>query len=64
MGPWNNRRVPRAHLTSSAGLNKLRRGVTYAMDGLGWFPNLRFYSPLESFFSRSWRPSEIERVGV
>jgi hypothetical protein len=34
------------------------------MDGLGWFPNLRFYSPLESFFSRSWRPSEIERVGV
>ncbi len=28
----------------------------------GWFTILRFYSPLESFFDKSWRPSEIERV--
>ncbi len=28
----------------------------------GWFTILRLYSPLESFFDRSWRPSEIELV--
>jgi hypothetical protein len=28
-------------------------------EGKGWFPILRFYSPLESFFDKSWRPSEI-----
>jgi hypothetical protein len=26
----------------------------------GWFTILRFYSPLPSFFDKSWRPSEIE----
>jgi len=31
-------------------------------DGKGWFPILRLYSPLESFFDRSWRPSEIEEA--
>ena len=31
-------------------------------EGLGWFPILRLYSPLESFFDKTWRPSEIERV--
>jgi hypothetical protein len=30
--------------------------------GRGWFTILRFYSPLESFFDKSWRPSEIELV--
>ena len=30
--------------------------------GNGWFPILRFYSPLASFFDKSWRPSEIEPV--
>ncbi len=29
-------------------------------EGKGWFPILRLYSPLESFFDKSWRPSEIE----
>ena len=29
----------------------------------GWFTILRLYSPLPSFFDRSWRPSEIELVG-
>jgi len=28
----------------------------------GWFTIIRFYSPLPSFFDKSWRPSEIEMV--
>lgn len=28
----------------------------------GWFTILRLYSPRESFFDKSWRPSEIEMV--
>ena len=32
-------------------------------EGKGWFPILRLYSPLEPFFDKSWRPSEIELVG-
>ncbi len=28
----------------------------------GWFVILRLYSPLESFFDKSWRPGEIELV--
>jgi hypothetical protein len=30
------------------------------MPGKGWFTILRLYSPLPSFFDRSWRPGEIE----
>jgi len=32
------------------------------MPGKGWFVLLRLYSPLESFFTKSWRPSEVELV--
>jgi hypothetical protein len=32
------------------------------MPGKGYFPMLRLYSPLEPFFDKSWRPSEIELV--
>ena len=32
------------------------------MPGKGWNTILRLYSPLESFFDKSWRPSEIELV--
>ena len=32
------------------------------MPGKGWFLVLRLYSPLEPFFDKSWRPSEIELV--
>jgi hypothetical protein len=32
------------------------------LPGKGWFVILRLYSPLESFFSKTWRPSEIEQV--
>ena len=30
------------------------------MPGKGWFTILRLYSPLEPFFTKQWRPSEIE----
>ncbi len=32
-------------------------------EGKGWFVALRLYSPLQAFFDRTWRPSEIEVVG-
>ena len=32
------------------------------VPGKGWFLLLRLYSPLESFFTKEWRPSEIELV--
>jgi len=32
------------------------------VPGKGWFLILRLYSPLEPFFDKSWRPSEIEPV--
>jgi hypothetical protein len=32
------------------------------LPGQGWFAILRLYSPTESFFDQSWRPSEIELV--
>jgi hypothetical protein len=30
------------------------------MPGKGFFPMLRLYSPLEPFFAKTWRPSEVE----
>ncbi len=32
------------------------------IPGKGWFMILRLYGPLESWFDKSWRPGEIERV--
>jgi hypothetical protein len=32
------------------------------VPGKGWNTILRLYSPLEPFFARTWRPSEIELV--
>jgi hypothetical protein len=32
------------------------------VPGKGWFTILRLYSPLEPFFDKTWRPSEIELV--
>jgi hypothetical protein len=32
------------------------------MPGKGWFTILRLYSPLEPFFTKEWRPSEVELV--
>jgi hypothetical protein len=34
------------------------------MPGKGWFLILRLYSPLEPFFAKTWRPSEIELVAA
>ena len=33
------------------------------LPGKGWFVILRLYSPLEPFFAKTWKPSEIEKVG-
>ncbi len=32
------------------------------MPGKGWFTIIRLYSPLPSFFDKTWRPGEIELV--
>ena len=32
------------------------------VPGKGFFPMLRLYSPLEPFFAKTWRPSEVEPV--
>jgi hypothetical protein len=32
------------------------------LPGKGWFTILRLYSPLEPFFTKEWRPSEVELV--
>ena len=32
------------------------------MPGKGFIPCLRLYSPLEPFFTKEWRPSEVELV--
>ena len=32
------------------------------MPGKGWFVILRLYSPLEPFFTKEWRPGEVEKV--
>jgi len=34
----------------------------HTLPGQGWFAILRLYSPLQPFFDKTWRPSEIERV--
>ena len=38
------------------------RNWIQTMPGKGWNTILRLYNPLESFFDKSWRPSEIELV--
>ena len=41
----------------------IKRGNWIQTDpNKGWFTILRFYNPLESFFDKRWRPSEIELV--
>jgi len=32
------------------------------MPGNGWFAYLRFYSPTEAFFEKSWKPGDIEKT--
>jgi len=32
------------------------------VPGKGWFILLRFYSPLQPFFDKSWRPGEVTEI--
>ena len=32
------------------------------VPGKGWFTILRLYGPLESWFTRAWRPGQIEQI--
>ncbi len=43
--------------------NDVKRGNwIQTLPGKGFIPCLRLYSPLEPFFSKEWRPSEVELV--
>jgi hypothetical protein len=42
--------------------NVKRGNWIQTVPGKGWSTILRFYSPLEPFFTKEWRPSEIELV--
>lgn len=46
--------------TQPAGVD--RGNWIQTVPGKGWFTILRLYSPLESFFTKAWRPTEIELV--
>jgi hypothetical protein len=39
-----------------------RGNRTHTMPGKSYFSMLRLYSPLEPFFAKTWRPSEVEPV--
>jgi hypothetical protein len=32
------------------------------VEGVGWFPLLRFYGPLQPFFDKTWKPDDIVEV--
>ena len=34
------------------------------LPGKGWFVALRLYGPLEPWFDKTWRPGEIEEIGL
>jgi hypothetical protein len=42
--------------------NVKRGNWIQTMPGKGFIPCLRLYSPLEPFFAKTWRPSEVEAV--
>jgi hypothetical protein len=48
--------------TQPAGIE--RGNWIQTVPGKGWFTLLRLYSPLEPFFTKEWRPGEIEEVGA
>ena len=56
-----NRRIPEALSTSRGKAARVSDDNWFrTMPGKGWNTILRLYNPLESFFDKSWRPSEIE----
>jgi len=34
------------------------------VPGKGWFTILRLYGPLESWYDRTWRPGDVEKIQV
>ena len=34
------------------------------MPGKSWFTLIRLYGPLESWFDKTWRPGDFERITV
>jgi hypothetical protein len=58
-----DRRIPEALSTSRSKPARVSDGNwIQTMPGKGWNTILRLYNPPESFFDKSWRPSEIELV--
>jgi hypothetical protein len=53
-----------AHEEIRAACHGASRGANWiqTMPGKGYNAMLRLYSPLEPFFTKEWRPSEIELV--
>jgi hypothetical protein len=54
------RRRPRVHVLRHSTITQGNWIPTE--QGKGWFVILRLYSPLQPFFDKSWRPTEIEPV--
>ncbi|MBX3157732.1 MAG: DUF1254 domain-containing protein [Deltaproteobacteria bacterium] len=50
------------HLAPACPDGVARGNWIQTVPGAGYFAILRFYGPQASFFDRTWRPSEIERV--
>jgi hypothetical protein len=42
--------------------NDKRRNWIKTVEGRGWFPYLRFYSPTEAFFDQSWKPDDLVQM--
>ena len=62
-GDRERRRLDDHHVRPGAGPADSPEGNwIQTTEGKGWFPILRLYSPLQPFFDKSWRPSEIEAV--
>jgi hypothetical protein len=38
------------------------RSMLQTVPGKGWWTILRLYNPLQPFFDKTWRPSEIEPI--
>jgi hypothetical protein len=50
----------RAQNSTHAAGGRVKRGNwIQTIPGKGWFTILRLYSPLEPFFAKTWRPSDL-----
>ena len=58
-------RTPTARSTSTSGPRRpdgKEHNWLQTVPGKGWWTILRLYNPLQPFFDKTWRPSEIEPV--